>query len=383
MKLEPAAVRKRAAGIEGCVALPSTDETICAFLVGVNSSKEEEDLARVTIFCNTGTIATGRVLLGTVRHTFRKNVSSLDVVERSLRIPEAPLSISWNLVGPDDDANDPATARSPVKNIELVDMSLAILRGEREKLSNHASQLEGTSHTTATTPSSPKSPVSTTSTKTSMEFQFSLAAGPMKHVDQCLSDINTMGKLVRGVSTNGAGTVFLYGNGGVAYTPHIPRALYHRLSQLRHSKSHSSRPSYVSLGTRERFFVAFYDGTFSYKGPKPLDRELRKLTKPPKSVAFGTQYDTFCIVLHDGTCKTHGRGIPGDLEVQLQAQPQRLACVNLGPAGEWFLRTQEGRVGWGGGSEEMDEAIQELLDGGHYVNFLDFGENGSYFVSYD
>ena len=391
MKLDPDAVRRRASSIEGCVALPSdSTDSVVSFLVGVQSDNEEkrmEDLARVTIFCETGTVATGRVMLGAVRHTFRKNVSSLDVVERALRTPDAPLSIQWNLVGPEDDGKPVPleTQRSPVKNIELVDMSVAILRGEREKLAQHAANLEATStsKTTATTPTSPKSPAS--ASKTSMEFQFSLAAGPMKHVDQCLSDINKMGKLVRGVSTNGAGTVFLYGNGGVAYTPNIPRALYHRLSQLRHSKSHASRPSYVSLGTRERFFVAFYDGTFSYKGPKTLDRELRKITKPPKSVAFGTNYDTFFLVFHDGTFKTQGRGIPVDLETKLNARddPPLLACVNLGPSGEWFLRSQDGRVGWGGGSEEMDEAIQELLDGGHYVNFLDFGESGSYFVSYD
>jgi hypothetical protein len=55
----------------------------------------------------------------------------------------------------------------------------------------------------------------------------------------------------------------------------------------------------------------------------------------------------------------------------------------LGPSGEWFLRARNGRLWWGGTSEEMDNSIQELLDAGHYLNFLDFGEEGSYFISYD
>jgi hypothetical protein len=38
---------------------------------------------------------------------------------------------------------------------------------------------------------------------------------------------------------------------------------------------------------------------------------------------------------------------------------------------------------WGGIHSELDAAIQDLLDAGHYLHFLDFGDDGSYFVSYD
>ena len=38
-------------------------------------------LARVTIYCKTGTIMTSRILNGCVRNLFRKNVTSLDIVE--------------------------------------------------------------------------------------------------------------------------------------------------------------------------------------------------------------------------------------------------------------------------------------------------------------
>jgi hypothetical protein len=376
MKLEAAAVRRRASSVSGCIEMNGNNNNVCSFLL-------EESAARVTVFCDTGTVAIGRVLNGTVRHTFRKNVSSLDVLERILQEPDAPVQIDWNLVGSNDDGQGATkeTYESVSKNLELIDVGMAILRGEREKLctyvdviaDNYPSPIESASTS-----------LSKDRTKSSMEFQFSLPKEPMKHVDQCLSDIHKMGKLVHGVSTNGLGTVFLYGNGGVAYTPNIPRQLYHRLSQLRNSKSHSGRPSYISLGTRDRFFMTFYDGTFCYKGPKALDRELRKISKAPKSVSFGQTYDAFFIVFHDGTWKYQGRGIPPDLEAKLKSVGPnlKLSCVNLGPNNEWFLRSAE-RVGWGGGSEELEDAIKELMDAGHYVNFLDFGENGSYFVSYD
>jgi hypothetical protein len=238
----------------------------------------------------------------------------------------------------------------------------------------------------------PTTTTTTTTTTTGMEFQFSLSAGPMKHVDQCLHDIQQMGKLVKWVATNGVGTVFLYGNGGVAYTPNIPHLLYQRLSQLRSSKLHSSRPKYVTLGTKDRFFVTFYDNTYYYsKGLKMMDRELKKMSTPPVSVAFGTTYDTFCMVYDDGTYKYHGRGIPTEFITRLNTSAtipsisvhHRLSHVTLGPSGEWFVRFHNGQVDYGNISSEMNRAIQELRNDGYTIKFLDFGENGSYFVSYD
>lgn len=708
LKLEPEAVRRRASSIPGCVELVtpisstamnkkksptkafggklgsptknnSTNPTI-TFLVGVvpngtmattrgigstttnksTGSGNVEDLARITIYCDTGTIATGRVCNGTIRHIFRRNVTSLDVVERCLKYPAVLPQIDWQLVSMTDTTttgstptsprtttnnhakNNPTTAtatqdKSSMKqNLELCDVGLAILQSEKEKLVAHSAALTytTTAATTrnaitsssaevassssiavqvpaagaaalhdnsnsnnsnnnkqpqmiATTPvSSPPLLYNTNNNvavvgpapTSGMEFQFSLAERPMKHVDQCLTDIQKMNKIVHAVSTNGIGTVFLYGNGGVAYTPNIPRTLYQKLSQLRYSKVHSSRPQYVSLGSRERYFVAFHDGTVSYKGPKGLDRELRKLTPPPlpssssttsttptnssngnnnnnsynssgtpqnklskqissassfisakfsdhqqsqhqssvsssnaakqlwplRSVAFGSSYDTFCIVFQDGSYKYQGKTFPKDLEdvlvkistkripivvdtddaihdalhsesSRLHHQPQSpssipsarrtgkvtgsendgddnyppqhfynnkkksdehekklgsrlvpnisslssfqstattnnnsnnnksqpygagsgtvlsstipggssIMCITLGPSGEWFLRTESGHMEWGGISEEMDEAVQQLLEDGHRLNYFDFGEDLSYFVSYD
>lgn len=340
--------------------------------------------ARVTIYCETGTVSIGRIAMWenkpTIRRIFRRNVTELDVVERFLRDPPCLTSIDSSLMIIQEDDQESRDenikqVKSLQSNLELMDIGIAILEGEREKLKEHVQHLQ---------PIEP--PVSNANNSTEgMEFQFSLPAEPMKHVDQCLRDIASMGRLVKGVSTNGKGTVFLYGNGGVAFTPSIPRPLYHKLSQLRKTKNRESRPSYVALSTRDRFFVSFHDGTFAYKGPKGLERELRKAKYPPASVAFGTTYDTFFVVFKNGSWKYEGRGIPADLESKLEDRDDRadLRCVNLGPAGEWFLRARNGRMWWGGISEEMDQSIQALLDDGHCLSFLDFGESGSYFISYD
>ena len=464
--LHSGAVRLRASSIPGCVELKlpplsssssssSTDaaianesndskNNICSFLVGyhhdgvgtttisssvsnnflmmnnpfMNSTLSPEqqqhvlvsDLVRVTIYCQTGTIMTSRILNGCVRNVFRRNVTSLDVVEQCLRNPPELPAIDWNLIVGHTNVTAGATTEELEmnkvvqlipKNLELIDVGIAILSSERDKLIQHAKTLElakvtsiGTTTKTSTTESQQSRvatlPLSNTTTLTGMEFQFSLSAGPMKHVDQCLHDINEMGKLVKWVATNGVGTVFLYGNGGVAYTPNIPQPLYQRLSQLRSSKLHSCRPKYVTLGTKDRYFVTFHDNTFHYgKGLKALDREIRKLSKPPLSVAFGSTYDAFCIVYDDGTYKYHGRGIPTNFIDRIAATnntsiPSKLlSSVALGPSGEWFVRFQDGRVDYGNVGNEMNQAIKELLNDGHTINFLDFGENGSYFVSYD
>jgi len=38
---------------------------------------------------------------------------------------------------------------------------------------------------------------------------------------------------------------------------------------------------------------------------------------------------------------------------------------------------------WGGIHSELEQAIEDFLDSGHQLHFLDFGDDGSYFVSYD
>ena len=391
-RLDVNAVKTRAASVPGCEMVSTTPSggPLCSFITGMSSGKAE-DLCRVHVFTDTGTVSVGRIVQGKYRQVFRRNVSSLDVVEDLLRSPPPLTKIDESLL------SSTAAPKSVIGQLEMVEIACAILEGERERLANHLESLPSLSSAmqaaatpapsagaiggTSVDPSSPGEESFTTVGLSGLEFQFSLPPESMKDVDQCLTDIHSMGKLVRKVATNGRGSVFLYGNGGVAYTPNVPKSLYHRLSQLRHS-SYESRPAYVSLGSRDRYFCSFHDGSHAFKGPKGLDRELRKLKKPPSSVAFGSTYDTFCLVFKDGSWKCGGRGVPGDLMERLGARKD-VQTVTLGPEGEWFLKLRGGTMWWGGIHSELDAAIQDLLENNHYIHFLDFGEGGSYFVSYD
>lgn len=397
VKLNPAAVRERAKSVAGCKEVVAQGESVISFMVGLDKGKSDA-LARINIFVDSGTIGTSRVMSGKVRQTFRRNVNSLDVVERLLKKPESLLAIDEGLIGMhDEEAKESnslsgfSSPRSMKKELELADVGLCILQGEREKLQNHLESLTQVSQRNKYTPKDNDNSDSSSSTSSSsiagMEFQFSLPTDVMTQVEQCLRDITKMDKLVKGVATNGKGTVFLYGNGGVAYTPSIPKALYQKLRQLRNS-NFSARPCDVSLGTRDRYYVAFNDGTADWKGPKALDKILKKClasAQQPRSVSFGSTYDTFFVVFHDGSWQYQGRGIPESLEEKLASRDDKadLVAVNLGPGGEWFIKARNGRMWWSGITEDLDKVIADILKDGHYLEFLDFGESGSYFVSYD
>lgn len=573
--LRPAAVRERCKSIQGCKELKNKDpfSTTISFLIlptppteGEESKTQENPKLplRISIFCDTGTIATAKVIDGQVRQSFRRNVTSLDVMERLVRHPEGPVEINSQLIGvtdTDDDNENTNGSLNFKKGVELADVGLCILEGEREKLAKHIRNIDDEAEKEATElrehqakqqrekqqreqaalkqkqqPSKPaaqqqqpkqpakqpsgekqaqkamKSPdqkanggesnrvgrrrnklnnlrknrnlnnskkpqkpglsnsghdmnktkrrggkqggatdtkrsssdgkkqararaaakaasntdrhddssasddssaVSTTESSKQVnsvvteafkncgyEFHFKLPAEVMNQVDQCLRDIAKMNKVVKAVATNGRGTVFLYGNGGVAYTPAIPKALYQKLRQLR-SSSFSSRPCFVALGTRDRYYVSFNDGSADWKGSSSLDKVLKKRVQKrgdqadghpsndgaanlPRSVAFGATYDTFFVVFNDGSWEYQGRSIPKSLEKKLRERDNAADIVicNLGPNGEWFLKAESGKMWWSGITPELDMVLKKITKTG-YLHNMDFGENGSYFVSYD
>jgi hypothetical protein len=420
--LDPAAVRLRASAIVGCKEIPIPfrhSESTVSFLLGLtddNNQRTTADLARVSIFCDTGTISIGRIFCGAFRQVFLRHVSSLDTVQQLLQDPPMPTRIHHDLFHERTNHNDNNHNNNNIQTeIELADVGIAILEGEKEKLESHFQYIKARekemeqASAASTTTSPPTSPVAsspsqhasssiahdaaitpiTTTATTGMEFQFSVPASLMKHVDQCLSDIAAMNKLVRHVALNGRAAMFLYGNGGVAYTPNIPKPLHQQLSQLRSSPM-SSRPNYVSLATRDRYYCAFQNHTYAVKGPKSLEKELLAVAEshnklPPQSVAFANTYDSYFVVFRDGSWSFNGRSIPEGLKLKLHQRNDKddLVCVNLGPGGEWFLKAENGRMWWGGVSKETEYAIAELLECGKELITLDFGDEGSYFVSYD
>ena len=227
-RLEINAVRTRASSIPGVEAVSTGSGSVCSFITGLTSGKAQ-DLARVIVFTDTGTISIGRIAQGKYRQVFRRNVSSLDVVEELLRSPPPLTQIDESLL------SSTAAPKSVIGQLELVEVACAILEGERDHLINHIESLPssavavsaptkaapstpgtGTAVDKTVNPSSPGDESLATVGLSGLEFQFSLPPESMKDVDQCLTDIHSMGKLVLKVATNGRGSVFLYGNGGVA-----------------------------------------------------------------------------------------------------------------------------------------------------------------------
>lgn len=369
--MDPAAVRKTARAVPGCVEDSSLEgDTVMSFLVGLDS-KDTANLARINVYTVTGTIGTCRVLEGRVREIFKRNVSSVSALKRILTNPPLLTTVGDNL-------NDGAAAgggnESLPDKMELAEVGMCILLSDKEKLQHHLESCVDAAREKDQDVSG-------------MDFEFGLPKKVMKQVEQCLTDILSMGKYVTCVATNGKGAVFLYGHGGVAYTPGIPKHLHQKLKQLKHGRASTlttdTRPSYVALGTRDRYYVQFHDGSADWKGPKALDKLLKNCRLAPRSVAFGEKYDSYFVVFEDGSWECND--IPEELNDKLADRVDHpdLVCVTMGPSGAFFLRAASGKMWWGGISEELDIMIQSLLETDRYLNFIDFGEDSSYFLSYD
>jgi hypothetical protein len=131
-RLDMQAVKTRAACVPGCELVANSNGNVCSFVVGVQttstgsisvSSPSAKDMARVHIFTDTGTVAVGRIVQGKYRQVFRRNVSSLDVVEELLRSPPPLTVIDETLLG------TTSAPKSVLGQLELVEIGSAILEG--------------------------------------------------------------------------------------------------------------------------------------------------------------------------------------------------------------------------------------------------------------
>eukprot|EP00977_Amphora_coffeiformis_P016906 scaffold5364_cov164-Amphora_coffeaeformis.AAC.4 len=193
-RLDINAVRTRAASVPGCELVAPPSGPICSFITGMTTGKAA-DLARVHVYTDTGTVSIGRIVQGRYRQVFRRNVSSLDVVEELLRSPPPLTKIDESLL------SSTAAPKSVIGQLEMVEIACAILEGERERLTNHLESLPtmtGGTQGPATpsqaigqglNPSSPTEESFTTVGLSGLEFQFSLPPESMKDVDQCLTDM--------------------------------------------------------------------------------------------------------------------------------------------------------------------------------------------------
>jgi hypothetical protein len=164
------------------------------------------------------------------------------------------------------------------------------------------------------------------------------------------------------------------------YTADLPDGLY----KLLHTRSTSHpKPTYVSLGSRGRYYICFENGKSQWVGPDPLTNLLQKETRDVRSVAFGEDYDTFFVVWNDGGAAwSH---IPSGLQKLIESRKKKadMVSVSLGPHGEYFLRAENGKYWWQGPSGNDGALLdKELKKSSRDIKRVHFGYSGSFHIRY-
>ena len=180
------------------------------------------------------------------------------------------------------------------------------------------------------------------------------------------------------IATDGKTTIMLFEEGGWAFTAGLPTALRNELD------ARKTLPAYVALGSQNRWFLTFANGAETWNGPDEMSRVLQDSAlveqhRGVRTVAFGSTFDSYFIVFNDGWwCRGD---LPDGLKIAIQrlgAEPS-FKCVSLGPDGEWYLETLDGKAGWGGVPNHFDHFIRRVKKD---IKFIDFGKDKSYLIRY-
>ena len=193
------------------------------------------------------------------------------------------------------------------------------------------------------------------------------------HVNECFDPS------VVSVATNGDAIIFLYENGNWAWTSGLTQQLYNKL----HGRSLKlPSPVYVSIGSKDRYYIRFADGQSQWWGGG-LAKTLKDTDKQVATVAFGEEWDSYFVVFADGGWAYNN--VPDGLDDLIERRQRRgdLVCVSLGPAGEWFLRARNGRTWWGGLQTKSRAYVERINQHKDSLTFLDFGGGSTMFLRYN
>mmetsp|Transcript_19859 Transcript_19859/g.25575 ORF Transcript_19859/g.25575 Transcript_19859/m.25575 type:complete len:408 (+) Transcript_19859:60-1283(+) len=173
--------------------------------------------------------------------------------------------------------------------------------------------------------------------------------------------------------------ICLYNQGSWSYSSEIPDGLYNLLHTR--ALSHPT-PTYVALGSMNRYYVKFANGKSQWEGgPQEMTDLLQNTKRIVKSVAFGQDNEDYFVVFVDGWFQYNG--CPQDLHDKIEARRSSsdIDKVTLGPNGEWSLWAKNGRMWWGNFSDALWTAIDSLPDNRIITDVL-FGDADAYFVRY-
>jgi hypothetical protein len=187
--------------------------------------------------------------------------------------------------------------------------------------------------------------------------------------------------------TNGIMMLHDTGSSGydvVSHAGHIPEQLLHT---LRGRQKTLPSPIYISMGSSERYFVRFADRSYKWYRVEDSFYEVAKGNTKHEvhggiaSVAFGDD-DSWFVVFNDGFWECAGYIPQGLLEIidNQGGKQADLACVTLGPTGQWYVRTKQDRAWWGGISDGNSNTIHPHKD---RITHIVFGDNDNLFLRYE
>ena len=179
-------------------------------------------------------------------------------------------------------------------------------------------------------------------------------------------------KTVTCISCGGKATIMLYENERPSWTAGIPSLLYKKLNGRQKSLPN---PDYVAIGSQDRYYVRFSDGSAQWVGCDQMTKELKEEKRRVKTVAFGEFWDSYFIVFDDGWWSY--MNIPAALVKLITSRNKRddLTCVSLGPKGEYYMRARNGRAWWGNLESNNMASISKVKD---CVQFMDFGDGDNF-----
>jgi len=337
-KLPRRAVRRIAKRYSKSEEIPSNLSNVLSFLV-----RTQTEACRVQVYLDTATAVVMRVLNDEVRHVFHRNCSEKKLQE-IFRNPTELTMIN---------ADGMETER------EILDFGSTILAVESETLKSHYSDIVEDDHTCE-----------------ERECTYCLPQHLMFQVENILKEAKT-GETVECAAISAKAALIVFTSGSCIKTKGLPTSL----SSLLDSHDREDKPVFVELGTKNRFFVKFDSGESYWEGPESLGSCIEN--NRVRTVTFGRRYDDFFVVYEDGSWKYEG-DVPDDLSDLLTDRNHAadLICVALGPKDEYFCKARNGRMWWGGVSDDTDEAIDNLVNGDedNDIHHICFSENDGYFI---
>lgn len=196
--------------------------------------------------------------------------------------------------------------------------------------------------------------------------------GRMYHADR-VSEL--FDQKVISMAYGGSATVLLYENGSSVWTEGLSNDLF---NELNGRQRNLPLPVYVAMGSQDRYYIRFSDDSSQVFGCDKLSKELKKRSnRRVQTVAFGENLDSYFVVHTDGW-RSYSN-VPSGLSdlIENTLNEPELECVSLGPSGEYFVRTRDGRMVWGGMTAENDDIANRYKD---EIKFMDFGDFNTFVV---